>query len=47
MQKNQSGKFVYFISWLSLIVFAENFVFFSSTRLESLESSSFNLQIPF
>ena len=46
-QNNQSGKFVYFIGWLFLIVFAQDFFFYSLTGLKSLESLSFKLQIYF
>ena len=42
---NQSGKFIYFIGSLSLIVFGQNF--FLLTGLKSLESLSFKLQIYF
>ena len=42
---NQSGKFFYFICWLSLIFSAQ--IFFSSTGFKSLESLSFKFQIYF
>ena len=45
LHNNQSGKFFYFIGWLSLIVFAQNF--FLSTVLKLLESLSLKLRIHF
>ena len=44
---NQSGKFFYFIGWVSWIVFVQNFFLFIDRINTYLESLSFKLQIYF